>query len=153
MQIAQAASEVSIPVYKTGEQSQNINDRKKEHVNSHRPENSFKRKSCIICKQNCSDVANCAKFQELDLNQRSKAVQNNKLCRKCLSRHSFNNCKRIQLCGKEGCEFRHHPLLHKNKTAEGEDCNAHNSKEKGIMFRIIPVTVYSESNKNLRIFR
>ena len=144
MQIAQAASEVSIPIYKTSEQNQNINDRKKERVNSHRPENSFKGKSCIICKQNCSDVANCTKFQELDLNQRWKAVQNNKLCRKCLSRHSFNNCRRTELCGKEGCEFRHHPLLHKNKTGEGEDCNAHNSKEKGIIFRIIPVTVYSE---------
>ncbi|XP_055540402.1 uncharacterized protein LOC129727039 [Wyeomyia smithii] len=115
-------------------------------------------KQCVICHSVCSKVENCKKFLAFDVGARWTALKENKLCRKCLTKH-FGACAIKQVCGRNGCSYLHHKLLHddsryqrnansppstsldatKNNTAS---CNTHVSKTSEILFRYAPIVVY-----------
>lgn len=123
---------------------------------------------CIICRGCCEGVDNCKQFLILDHPSRWNLLREYKLCRCCLGRHQ-GPCKFTRACGKNGCSFKHHRLLHndaKNKRptfpatsstisneASGGDsnnqsnvehaCNTHQGNGKSVLFQYIPVTLHN----------
>ncbi|XP_055591192.1 uncharacterized protein LOC129743240 [Uranotaenia lowii] len=115
-------------------------------------------KQCVICQGGCSSVGSCRKFQDLDIGARWAAQKQNKLCRKCLAKH-FGACAVKQACGRNGCSYMHHELLHDDSryqraensstvNSQGaaetpvEQCNTHVSYVSKILFRYVPVILH-----------
>lgn len=98
-----------------------LNDYKKPVMQSHthtyvstRNENTkfTKSRNCVICKNNHA-LYTCPIFLNLNVNERSKLVDDNKLCRNCLrSGHSLDDC----LFGScKQCRLKHNSLLHNER--------------------------------------
>ncbi|XP_053699242.1 uncharacterized protein LOC128746219 [Sabethes cyaneus] len=119
---------------------------------AHKPIN----KACLICLDNCSSAPDCKRFRSLDISGRWAALKQHKLCRKCLKKH-FGACEVKTPCGRRGCTYMHHELLHDDsrykadiypkstQPSEGmtsQNCNTHVSQFGKVLFRYIPVTVH-----------
>ncbi|XP_055523244.1 uncharacterized protein LOC129717391 [Wyeomyia smithii] len=124
-------------------------------------------KQCVVCQGGCSSVGFCSKFQRLDVGARWTALKQNKLCRKCLAKH-FGACAVKQACGRNGCPYMHHELLHDDtryRRAESssisdtqnaaetpaEQCNTHVSYASKVLFRYVPVILHGRG-KFVRTF-
>ena len=68
-------------------------------------------KVCPACDTESHLAKDCAKFKDLSLDDRWKVVKEKKLCRRCLTPHSYRPCN-AEACGVHGCQKRHHQLLH-----------------------------------------
>lgn len=123
-------------------------------------------KFCYACKGECDDFSKCQRFLELAYNARWSIVKDSGACRKCLKLHR-GPCKSEQLCGQNGCVFKHHPLLHNPQRVsatpakeqnlpstssgpsiqnlDGRDCNAHYNPVSKTLFRVVPVVLYGRS--------
>lgn len=113
---------------------------------------------CKLCSKNCPEVSQCSTFKSYNTNQRWKAVNSYKLCRKCLRRHN-GFCRLTKQCGIDGCTYKHHPLLHNDKNTKAtilaEDnknlkevtalvrANHHLATIANILYRIVPVILYN----------
>ncbi|XP_062700682.1 uncharacterized protein LOC134284974 [Aedes albopictus] len=131
--------------------------------------------TCIVCKSNCPSVDKCQRFDELGYNAKWAVVKEFGLCRKCLKNHK-GTCKSQKVCGKNGCEYKHHQLLHNNQrdaaatvtseaksNASGDlhkpdnqnpsasECNIHHQISNKTLFRVIPVILYGPQ-KSIRTF-
>ncbi|XP_055584725.1 uncharacterized protein LOC129737589 [Uranotaenia lowii] len=105
-------------------------------------------KGCIICfKNDCLSLDKCSRFQEMSYAERWTAVHEHQLCKKCLKIHR-GRCN-SPLCGKQGCKYKHHPLLHKilNVVAENLACNTHQTQAQTSLLRYVPVTLYGKSKQ------
>ncbi|XP_065083433.1 uncharacterized protein LOC135705588 [Ochlerotatus camptorhynchus] len=113
-------------------------------------------KGCLVCHGTCNSAAACKRFQHLNVSARWAALKQHKLCRKCLKRH-FGACEVKNPCGRNGCSYMHHELLHDDsryqagvspatiQVSEGEssqNCNTHISQTGKILFRYVPVTIH-----------
>ncbi|XP_053690825.1 uncharacterized protein LOC128739367 [Sabethes cyaneus] len=105
---------------------------------------------CACCKKMGHRVSECAAFRSYSVDNRWKFVQNNGLCRSCLNAHGRRSCRNATQCVIEGCKYRHHPLLHSNRSSRDSDpvqdsSNAenhtHRQSDQSLLFRIIPVTI------------
>ncbi|XP_062557546.1 uncharacterized protein LOC134222411 [Armigeres subalbatus] len=140
-----------------------------ENIQRYKPNQEIKRaslnlpfKSCVVCKGSCPSVEKCIRFAELGYNSRWAVVKEFELCRKCLKKHK-TSCRSQQVCGKNGCQFKHHILLHNNQrdnaksvnTSRQEskptnaapnkterDCNTHLKLTNTMLFRVVPVILY-----------
>ncbi|XP_062707720.1 uncharacterized protein LOC134288057 [Aedes albopictus] len=74
-------------------------------------ENLSSGKPCSICNVDNHQIESCSEFKELDLDGKWEAVKMHKLCARCLTSHVRWPCKG-QLCGIDGCQKRHHRMLH-----------------------------------------
>lgn len=122
--------------------------------------------TCPICKGGCKAVEKCKRFLELSRDARWAAVRESGLCRRCLRSHK-GVCK-AKPCGKDGCDLKHHQLLHNEKrvTATGttivsqspatlsseartdtqtHDCNVHRTSSSSVLFRYLPVILYGKT--------
>ncbi|XP_062713712.1 uncharacterized protein LOC134290566 [Aedes albopictus] len=112
---------------------------------------------CLACNGRNHKVKDCATFKKWDADSRWKVIQDHHLCRTCLGKHGRRPCKVQAVCGKEGCQQRHHQLLHsdaqkhpakegqkttKHNENSGEGLNAHHAAKKSTLFRILPVKLY-----------
>lgn len=118
--------------------------------------------TCPICKGVCKSADKCKRFQELSRDSRWAAVREFGLCRKCLRRH--NGACKAKPCGKNGCTFKHHEMLHKDQSSQPTDvstpavtskpnpqvgpnqphsCNVHGSHTNSGFFRYLPVTLFN----------
>ncbi|XP_061714619.1 uncharacterized protein LOC133523124 [Cydia pomonella] len=82
-------------------------------LNTH---NNFEN-NCPLCKQN-HDLSVCDKFIKLSINDRWQFIKKNKMCHRCLKKGFHKNktsCLK-KVCSVEGCEMRHHNLLHGSKS-------------------------------------
>ena len=71
--------------------------------------------SCVLCK-GTHHLERCHKFRVLKLEQRRDLVKSKRVCHACLSPgHFVKNCRGARMCGVEGCQRRHHPLLHSSE--------------------------------------
>ncbi|XP_053686981.1 uncharacterized protein LOC128736523 [Sabethes cyaneus] len=123
--------------------------------NQARTADSESTKMCPICKNSCRNASKCSKFLGLSYGERWSAVKNLKICRRCLRQHK-GACN-AQPCGKEGCTFKHHELLHKvfsvtdetEKGIEGQEHSVHThlSTMGGRMFRYLPVRLYGRDRQ------
>ncbi|XP_055614852.1 uncharacterized protein LOC129761164 [Toxorhynchites rutilus septentrionalis] len=83
----------------------------------------------------------------MTLNDRWKLAQEQHLCRRCLVSHGKFPCK-ASTCGENGCEERHHKLLHLGKPQIVEVpkttsmVTVHRKLQPTILFRILPVTLH-----------
>ncbi|XP_055633071.1 uncharacterized protein LOC129773484 [Toxorhynchites rutilus septentrionalis] len=111
-------------------------------------------KPCPVCQRSGLKVMDCFEFKKLYVDSRWKALQLHHLCRRCLVPHGKRPCKSF-VCGIDGCEYRHHRLLHSTKSRDrtnlGEQAatsgtvTIHHNKGKCILFKIIPITVYGKN--------
>lgn len=122
-------------------------------------------KSCVVCKGSCASVEKCDRFKELGYNSKWATVKELNLCRRCLKKHR-GTCKSQQVCGKDGCLYKHHQLLHNNQRGSREtigstqvtraapaihaterDCNTHLKHFNRALFRVVPVILYGPVKK------
>ncbi|XP_062710881.1 uncharacterized protein LOC134288963 [Aedes albopictus] len=123
---------------------------------------------CVVCRRSCNAVENCLEFLNLSHSDRWAALRDHKLCRTCLGTHR-GPCRSNDICGKNGCTFKHHRLLHNERagtysatrsSAESEqgenpstnvsfnqlNCNTHRWNEKSVLFQYIPVVLHHNGN-------
>ncbi|XP_062703946.1 uncharacterized protein LOC134286352 [Aedes albopictus] len=125
--------------------------------------------SCLVCKGNCQAIAKCQRFLEFSRDSRWATVRDLGLCRRCLHQHK-GGCQ-TKLCGKNGCELKHHELLHNeqksaslpsntspgnvdkpssyqrqestsNSTEHG--CHSHQVSSSKVLFRYLPVVLHGK---------
>ena len=71
-------------------------------------------KPCVACRtQHAGTLFTCERFKSMTVNERSKVVNDNKLCRNCLlPGHFANRCTLQRICSVPGCGQRHTKFLH-----------------------------------------
>ncbi|XP_058810945.1 uncharacterized protein LOC131675817 [Topomyia yanbarensis] len=125
-------------------------------INTHasRPESTnTDERRCYVCKGVGHRVRECQTFKALSVDNRWKTAQSHQLCRSCLNEHGRRSCRNASPCGINGCTFRHHPLLHSNRSdrtsgetvsrnIEANGNHMHHSANQSLLFRILPVTLY-----------
>lgn len=139
-------------------------DNKKEHVHAAHTEGNPPTKVddaialCSMCLKSNHRVQDCPIFLGKESCNRWGDVKKYNMCRKCLGKHYWKNCKSKQLCGVNGCPFRHHPLLHdpvkhaidaKRDNENNQQQNVlciHSPLAPKILFRVIPVVIYGLSS-------
>ncbi|XP_055543524.1 uncharacterized protein LOC129729067 [Wyeomyia smithii] len=135
--------------------------RAKAYVNSHTPvgdatslpSKEVKSFRCLFCDRPGHRMRECAAFQNLSVEDRWRKVRSLGLCQNCLFGHGRRSCRSSSRCGIEGCQYRHHSLLHNPKRVQYEskldsaENHAHDYLGSCVLFRIFPVTIYGESGK------
>ncbi|XP_055633467.1 uncharacterized protein LOC129773837 [Toxorhynchites rutilus septentrionalis] len=161
--LAEAASAVTLPPFSSSLESKSRRGQKEDgFLNAHtETEQQLEQHdvsgSCLVCNGNCDAVERCKKFLSFGLSVRWDTLREHSLCRSCLSNHR-GPCKSRKVCGKNGCQYKHHRLLHneaKDKQAvssnndghqqETESCNTHRGGNKSVLFQYIPVILYHNS--------
>ncbi|KXJ71123.1 hypothetical protein RP20_CCG021397 [Aedes albopictus] len=106
--------------------------------------------SCSICEEPGHFGRDCREFRNASLERRWRMVKHMGLCELCIYNHGKWPCRSKVRCDIEGCNGSHHPLLHLpahtgvvNTEAR---CNSHCAPIVPVLFRIIPVTLYSGRN-------
>ncbi|XP_058448820.1 uncharacterized protein LOC131428794 [Malaya genurostris] len=117
-------------------------------------------KECIICRGVCSSAAGCKAFHNLSVGDRWMTLRKHKLCRKCLKRH-FGACEVKKSCGRNGCLYMHHELLHDDSRYQQRlaqptiqqtvSQNSHNDNVGKVLFRYVPITVHGRT-KSIRTY-
>lgn len=111
--------------------------------------------TCLSCGGRNHQTASCATFRKLNVDARWKEVKEKQLCCRCLTSHSRWPC-RGEICGVNGCQKRHHRLLHSNqhpteKESTNETTNAtvtvHRKLTSPTLFRMLPVTIYGSKGQ------
>lgn len=127
--------------------SKNYDKNKSNFVNVH--EEAVNITKCCVCGSSCKNVEVCAAFKEMSYKRKWVEIKNNFLCRTCLRRHR-GQCKKLQICGKDGCEFFHHELLHKPESASEDaqneisgNLNTHMNSKTDCIFKVLPVTIHN----------
>ncbi|XP_055614883.1 uncharacterized protein LOC129761194 [Toxorhynchites rutilus septentrionalis] len=107
-------------------------------------------KPCPVCQKEGHKAKDCYTFRSMTLNDRWKLAQEQHLCRRCLVSHGKFPCK-ASTCGENGCEERHHKLLHPGKPLVSQIVEVpkttsmvtvHRKLQPTILFRILPVTLH-----------
>lgn len=111
---------------------------------------------CPLCKGGCRSVAQCKKFLDSSRDSKWATVRELSLCRTCLQIHE-GRCEAKQ-CGKDGCTYYHHELLHNAKKSQQttpntsqtdsnsvQGCNTHQSVSNTVLFRYLPVILRGEN--------
>lgn len=68
--------------------------------------------NCQLCEAP-HELADCASFRRMNLEERIQQIRNHRLCFTCFQdNHRSAKCTKRQRCGINGCAGRHHKLLH-----------------------------------------
>ncbi|XP_065092537.1 uncharacterized protein LOC135713357 [Ochlerotatus camptorhynchus] len=174
--LAEAASSVTIPQIQSVPEKPRHARKDDGFLNAHtetapKPEvdsnGLINSSTCAVCQGKCEAVEYCKQFLILDHPSRWNTIREYKLCRCCLGKHQ-GPCKFTKMCGKNGCTFKHHRLLHNDakdkhysptstsepksgpshQNAAEHTCNTHRGNSNSVLFQYIPVTLH---NKGARI--
>uniref|UniRef100_A0A182XPK3 Integrase catalytic domain-containing protein n=1 Tax=Anopheles quadriannulatus TaxID=34691 RepID=A0A182XPK3_ANOQN len=122
----------------------------KGHVNVHDSSKGstttkLEPRKCFVCSSTEHVVRGCREFIESSPIQRLQTVERLKLCRKCLSNHSIEQCKTRYRCYINGChKDDHHTLLHQVDVPQAIIQFHEKSKPaKSTLFKVVPVTLYN----------
>ncbi|XP_062717285.1 uncharacterized protein LOC134292262 [Aedes albopictus] len=111
--------------------------------------------TCLVCKEPGHKVRECKKFADMTVENRWKAVQTHSLCRTCIGAHGKRPCKSKKLCDVDGCQARHHSLLHSDvnqvETETAHGITNHHFVDRSSLFRILPVTLYA-NNRSIMVY-
>ncbi|XP_062716865.1 uncharacterized protein LOC109416846 [Aedes albopictus] len=105
---------------------------------------------CGNCGKMGHRIRECREFKSLSVDNRWRKIRSLGICQNCLFRHGRRSCRTNTRCGIDGCEYRHHPLLHSalrpstTIVTQVADNHTHRRVTSSILFRIIPVTLYGE---------
>lgn len=114
--------------------------------------------SCVCCKKRFDSLTKCPEFIKLSVDKRVQLLKKSFACFSCLYLgHTSARCRRRLRCEVEGCNGRHHTLLHMKKSVnvsqtkdykptdsssdEMEVCATIPSAEKSVLLKVIPVTI------------
>ncbi|XP_062538391.1 uncharacterized protein LOC134206679 [Armigeres subalbatus] len=136
--------------------SKHINDATKmsgSQGHSGRSENSI---VCLVCKDTGHKVRECKQFGDMTVDERWKTIQAYSLCRTCIGAHGKRPCKSKKLCDIEGCQAKHHTLLHSTQTRSevSEPIRGimnHHHAARSSLFRILPVTLFA-NNRSIVVY-
>ena len=82
-------------------------------------ERPTRRRKCLICSEDHT-ISRCPKFLEMDINQRTKYLTENKICFNCFPKgHQSTECRFERNCKTTGCLVKHHCLLHPKNNLTG----------------------------------
>ena len=71
-------------------------------------------KKCPVHNSTSHALEECKKFKKLPIVEKRKLVEEHKLCLSCLlPGHRLNKCNAKSRCKVDGCDMRHHTLVHK----------------------------------------
>ncbi|XP_055844833.1 uncharacterized protein LOC129911149 [Episyrphus balteatus] len=164
-ELAEAANSVllpDIPSFTSEYKQQEKKNAKKGFLNVHDDYASpdvlqVIKSRCCICQGDCESVVDCKEFLKLNRTSKWAAVREHQLCRRCLQKHSNKYCASTTVCGKNGCTYKHNKLLHNDEQLTSKAgqillhrqmyCSAHSNNSDLILFRVVPVVLYSRSNK------
>ena len=79
-------------------------------------------RSCPACGRN-HRLKDCAEFKAYDVQGKWHFVQRHGICRNCLNFHGRRTCRSNSRCGIDGCQTRHHPLLHSTASSSAKSDN------------------------------
>ena len=107
---------------------------------------------CHHCNEVGHLVPSCPKFVSLPVEKRLEWVQKEERCQLCFNkRHTAKECYgRRQRCGTDGCNERHHPVLHSSprivqEAVQVTHTTAHSStsttRSPEVLLRVLPVTL------------
>ena len=103
---------------------------------------------CHLCSE-AHDIEECAKYNNLDVNERHKTVFRLKLCFSCLERvgsdHIAKTCEKKRKCSI--CSSDHPTSLHGDKV----NANLSSLQDQNISMCVVPVILYHKSNPNKQI--
>ncbi|XP_062541544.1 uncharacterized protein LOC134209563 [Armigeres subalbatus] len=103
---------------------------------------------CLHCDKEGHKLRECQSFKTLSVDDRWRRIRALNVCQICLFAHGRRACRNSNKCNVSGCQFKHHPLLHgKSTTPTTQVINSHTHRllDGGVLFRIIPVTLYGKS--------
>ncbi|XP_062704158.1 uncharacterized protein LOC134286550 [Aedes albopictus] len=169
-QIVTAASEVTFFSEADGHRGKQEKQKTKEKMFVHASEEKIvesvavnrqenKPKPCVSCKKDGHRIKDCHTFRKMQLADRWKLVQERFLCRHCLGSHGKFPCKASN-CGENGCEDRHHKLLHPGNPqssrateppATTSTVTVHRQLKQTVLFRILPVSLHG-NGKTIRTY-
>ncbi|XP_065095799.1 uncharacterized protein LOC135717600 [Ochlerotatus camptorhynchus] len=176
--LAEAASTVTMPQFSGSFDNKTRRERKNDgFLNAHtetvpKANQSNVDSGCVICNGNCLAVEKCKQFVAMDLSARWAALREHKLCRSCLESHR-GPCKSGKSCGKNGCQYKHHRMMHNDakdksiassssssapttstsqqvsasSSRETRSCNTHRGESRAVLFQYVPVTLYNDGIK------
>ncbi|XP_061401555.1 uncharacterized protein LOC133337338 [Musca vetustissima] len=167
--IGLSASTVNIESSITPSSSSSIRKQKNSFVHTHV---ETKLKKCLICEGDCVNTVNCQKFINAERRERWDIVKKLQLCKQCLKRHSGVCFNKNKFCNFDGCQIKHHYLLHGDKrnnnklqhniqskeNDENEEIksahnvNSHNINKPNILFKILPIKIYGNNNKSTETY-
>lgn len=105
---------------------------------------------CIQCSQSHT-LTECQAFKSYSVNDRWALVKRHQLCFGCLvSGHSLSTCQRKASCGIDGCQRKHHRLLHSstgspvNQVEHVFNCRL---ESQTTLFKVLPVTLFGPRGK------
>ncbi|XP_058817458.1 uncharacterized protein LOC131680765 [Topomyia yanbarensis] len=87
--------------------------------------------ACFICKNSGHRVKDCSEFDKKTVDERWETIQKLGLCRLCLGAHGRRPCKNRKQCDIDGCQRRHHPLLHSKRDTNEAQQARENGKTPG----------------------
>ncbi|XP_062541148.1 uncharacterized protein LOC134209180 [Armigeres subalbatus] len=129
---------------------------KRAAVNSHTLESPRQsggectERPCAACRQMNHRLKECGVFKSYSVEGRCRFVQQHGICRNCLNAHGRRACRNPGVCGVNGCQYRHHPLLHFARANVPRmtmvENHVHREVEPSLYFRIIPVTICGGGN-------
>ena len=115
--------------------------------------------SCVLCK-GTHHLERCHKFRAQTLLQRRELVKSKKVCHACLSPgHFVKDCRGARMCGVEGFQRRHHPLLHSSevetkKEGKAPGTGSGSTPNSGTQSNGLPISgvgVTNSSSRNCRV--
>ncbi|KHJ40363.1 Tas retrotransposon peptidase A16 [Trichuris suis] len=99
--------------------------------------------TCHCCTGSHS-LSACMDFKKLKVSQRWQLVKKKKICFSCLQgQHRSTECQYSKLCGVNGCQSAHHPLLHRQHGPQQErNASVNSACSKPGQVALWVVTVY-----------
>lgn len=144
------------------------------HGNNNKSDSSKSSKwevRCHYCRETGHVTKCCTEFANLTTSKRWYSVKRANLCVRCLGKHQLHQCGSDELCGKDGCDQPHHPLLHSARSDNNEKMVAtieetkiqpsetedrsdkvlaiHNSS-RTTMFQVVPVCLVGKNGEEIR---
>uniref|UniRef100_A0A182JIZ3 Peptidase aspartic putative domain-containing protein n=1 Tax=Anopheles atroparvus TaxID=41427 RepID=A0A182JIZ3_ANOAO len=158
-ELVHAASLISLPSISGPRTERNEFEPRKEkpryHLNVHQIEeqktaSSSRNAVCPVCSGSCSGLTICEQFSDLAPQERWNTIRRLGLCRKCLTSHG-SRWQVSRPCGKNGCGYFHHPLLHDDvryrdpRRTAVESIHTHSVSSGNVLLPYVPITVYGKN--------
>ena len=107
-------------------------------------------KKCPVHNSTSHALHECKKFKELPIVEKRKLVEEHKLCLSCLlPGHRLNKCNAKSRCKVDGCDMRHHTLVHKVDLNIIEQSRARKAEDLAVGEGAQKPSVPEEENKPL----
>ncbi|XP_055523080.1 uncharacterized protein LOC129717248 [Wyeomyia smithii] len=133
------------------------NPKMKEFVHMHDSEehndgykNDIVGKACWICKRPDHLIKSCERFRRMNVGERLREIERQKLCGLCLNKHANGRCVSMSRCTIRNCQRNHHPLLHRVEESvqlQKAECNAMKNADNAVIFRMMQITLYYGSRQ------